>query len=60
MNGWEGSINEIKELLESMNWKNRKWWSIIGMLKIKILEMMQLLGQMSGAMTMEWETRVVC
>ena len=30
--------------------------SIIGMLKIKILEMMQLLGQMSRAMTTEWET----
>lgn len=43
-----------------MNWKNRKWWSVIGMLEIKILEMMQLLGQVSGVMTMEWEARVVC
>ena len=30
------------------------------MLEIKILEMMQLLGQVSGVMTMEWEARVVC
>lgn len=43
----------MRVLLEYMSWKGRRLWSNVRMLKIKILEMTQLLEWMIKDMTVE-------